>query len=73
MSASQQLKREQEWNMKNSTIRGQVTDGMLTRMAFVFIAIVIAGCISQAAAQAKQTPPAHRAASAWKSQRADAD
>ena len=44
--------------MKNRTIMETSPDGMLTRMAFVFIAIAIAGCISQAAAQDKQTPPA---------------
>ena len=44
--------------MKNSTIKEVIPDGMLTRMTFVIVAIVIAGCISQAAAQDKQTAPA---------------
>ncbi len=44
--------------MKNGTIKETIPDGMLTRVTFVIIAIVIAGCISQAAAQDKQTAPA---------------
>jgi aspartate ammonia-lyase len=44
--------------MNKNPIVDTITDGILTRMAFVFIAIVIAGCISQAVGQAEQTPPA---------------